>query len=65
MVNVSVAVDNGETATLTVDGVVAASVYKSTVSNANLPLSVIVPSGSTYLLTRPVPTVITHWAELR
>lgn len=65
LVNISVAVDNGETATITVDGVIAASVYQANTGNSNLPLSVIVPNGSTYLLTRPAPTSIAHWAELR
>lgn len=65
MVNITVGLDNGEVATITVDGVVAAYASQVNVSASNYPMSVIVPAGSTYLLTRPVATTITTWVELR
>lgn len=65
LVNISVGLDNGEVATLTVGGVIASYASQANTGASNYPLSAVVPSGSTYLLTRPGSSQILNWAELR
>ena len=64
MVSIVASVNAGVENTLSVDGVVVSYTSVGVIGNG-LPLTAIVPPGSSYVLTNTGGTSIFHWAELR